>query len=74
MSRPHRALHPHMRYMVKSGIGLLNSTGWRQADVIEVESVQASGRPVFYQFGIGGERGLLVNAYVPKAWSITTRM
>lgn len=70
VARPYRGLHPYLRLVEKSGLGLRNSTGWKQSTVVEISTTQANGRPVFYQFNVCGERNMLINAYVPKAWRV----
>jgi hypothetical protein len=58
-----------VRHVEDTGLGLFNSFGWEQVPVIEIEGSLANGRPAFFQFN-AGERGMLVNVYVPKAWAI----
>ena len=68
--RPHRGQHPYVRHVEKAGLGLFNSRGWQQAAVIEIEGRLPNGRPAFFQFNVCGERNMLVNVYVPKAWAV----
>ena len=71
-TRPHRGLHPHIRALSKTGLGLFNSRGWKPGEVVEVEIILPTGRPAFLQINVCGERNMLVNVYVPRAWPVSS--
>jgi hypothetical protein len=55
--------------LVRTGLGIVTSAGWKQPRLVEVEATLPSGRPAILRFN-GGERGLLFAAFVPAIHAV----
>lgn len=66
---PYRGRYPYVREVVKTGLGILNSSGWRQSALAEITRPLPNGRPAFFQFNVG-ERAFLMNVWVPRVWEV----
>lgn len=55
--------------LVRTGLGIFTSAGWRPPQLVEVDARLPSGRPAILRFN-SGERGMLFAAFVPAIHAV----